>query len=115
MANEQNLKKYKKGETGNPNGRPPDPPELKELKRMNKGELELLFHRILNAPPSDLSTFNGTILEKWVASIIFHGIKTGDYARLNPFLERLFGKVKDEITGDIGFKVIIEDYSKKND
>lgn len=110
MANNKNLKPFKAGHPGGP-GRPVDPPELKAIKGMTKAELEILFHKILAAKPEELNNFNGTVLEKWLASIIYQGIKSGDYGRLNPFLERLFGKVKDEISGDIGFKIVIEDYS----
>lgn len=94
-------------------GRPPNPPELNAIKQMTKGELELLFHKVLNAKPEELNNFNGTVLEKWLASIIYQGIKSGDYGRLNPFLERLFGKVKDEMAGDMNISVIIKDYTAK--
>lgn len=106
-------KDFKPGVVTNPNGRPPDAPELKELRHMSKNELAALFHKILAAKPEELNNFNGTVLEKWVSSIIYHGIKTGDYGRLNPFIERLFGKVKEEVSGEIGFRIVVEDYSKK--
>lgn len=113
MANPNPKHKFQKGEVTNPKGRAPNPPELKALQRMTKMELEVLMHKILNTKPEDLNNFNGTVLEKFLASILFHGIKNGDYGRLNPFLERLFGKVKEEIVADVGFKIVIEDYSKK--
>lgn len=81
----------------NPNGRPPDPPELKQIKNLTKGELAVLLNKILNSDPADLNQFNGTVLQKWLASIVFHGIKSGDFSRLHPFIDRLLGKVPDKI------------------
>lgn len=106
-------KNFKPGVITNPNGRPPEGPELKAIKNMSKNELAELFHRVLSAKPEDLNNFKGTVLEQWLASIIYQGIKQGDWGRLNPFIERLFGKVKDEVSAEVGFRIIVEDYSKK--
>lgn len=108
-------KDFKPGLSGNPQGRTPNPPELKQLQQLTKGELELILNKILHAKPEELNNFNGTILEKWLASIVYQGMKTGDFGRLNGFFDRLpkIGKVKEEITGEIGFKIIVEDYTKK--
>ena len=97
MANPRPKHKFKKGVVTNPNGRPPDPPELKEIKKLTKGELAILFNKVLHSKPDELNNFNGTVLEKWLASIVFHGIKSGDFSRLHPFIDRLLGKVPDKI------------------
>jgi hypothetical protein len=55
------------------------------------------MNKILAARPEDLNDFTGTVLERWLASVAFHGIKTGDYSRLNPFCDRLLGKVPEKI------------------
>lgn len=90
-------KDVKPGERLNPHGRPPDPPELKQIKKLTKGDLALLLNKVLSAKPEELNDFNGTVLEKWLASIVFHGIKSGDFSRLHPFIDRLLGKVPDKL------------------
>jgi hypothetical protein len=59
-----------------------------------------------------LSTFKGTVLEMAMASAMQKAIKSGDFSNIQSFIERLFGKVKDEISGELGIKLIIEDYTK---
>lgn len=113
MANPNPKHKFQKGVVTNPNGRPPDSPAYKAIKQMSKNELSDLFHKVLSSKPEDLNNFNGTVLEKWVSSIIYHGIKTGDFGRLTPFLDRLYGKIKEEVQTDSNIKIVIEDYTKK--
>ena len=78
-------------------GRPKDPDELKDLKKLTKGQLEALLYKILLSPPEELQTFNKTVLELWIASGAKHGIKGGDFNRLMQLVERLHGKVKDQV------------------
>lgn len=113
MANEKNLKPFKKGETGNPNGRPANPPELRELQKMTKGEFEVLMHKLVNCKPEDLGQFKGTVLEMALASTIQKAIKEGDSHRIEFFLQRLFGKVKEEVSSEITAVFRFEDYTSK--
>lgn len=46
---------WKKGESGNPDGRPPTPPELKYKKVKNKHEYNLFLHKILSEPVEKVS------------------------------------------------------------
>lgn len=96
MANEQNLRKFKKGNPGGP-GRPKDSPELHLIKQMTKGEFSLLIHKLIHLRPDELAAFKGTVLEMAMASAMQSAIKTGDFARIQSFVDRLFGKVKDQI------------------
>ncbi len=113
MANEQNLKKFKPGQTGNPKGRPPEPKELKAIKQMTKGEFSVLIHKLIELKPEELSTFKGTVLEMAMASAMQKAIKSGDFSNIQGFIERLFGKVKDELQAEVGFEVRIMDYTQK--
>ena len=96
MANEKNLKPFKKGWEGGP-GRPSHPPELKAIKQMSQGEFKALVYKIINSAPEDLNNFRGTVLELALASTIQKAIKEGDQSRIEFFLQRLFGKVPDKL------------------
>lgn len=113
MGNPKTLKKFQPGQSGNPAGRPKDPPELKQIKSMTKGEFSVLIHKLLELKPDELKDFKGTVLEMAMASAMQKAIKSGDFGNIQGFIERLFGKVKDEVQGDFGFKIIVEDYTKK--
>jgi hypothetical protein len=113
MSNLKTLRPFVKGVSGNPKGRPKNPLALKNLKLMTKGEFSLLIHKLIDLKPEDLATFKGTVLEMAMASAMQTAIKTGDFSRIQSLIERLFGKVKDEVSTDAVLKIIIEDYSKK--
>lgn len=87
---------FKPGQSGNPAGRPPGPPELKAIKQMTKGEFSLLIHKLIDLKPEDLKDFKGTVLEMAMASAMQKAIKSGDFSHIQSFIERLFGKVKEE-------------------
>ena len=114
MANNKNLKSYKPGQSGNLSGRPKDPAELKAIKQMTKAEFQLLIHRLIDLRPEDLATFKGTVLEMAMASAMQSAIKSGDFSRIQGFIERLFGKVKDEINADLNLQVRVFDYRSKD-
>lgn len=96
MANNDNLKPFKKGHAGGP-GRPANPPELKAIRQMTKGEFILLNHKLLDLSLEELENFKGTVLEMAMAAIIKKAIENGDQFRLQFFVERLYGKVTDKI------------------
>lgn len=88
---------FPKGVSGNPKGRPKDPIELILTKQMSQAEFRIMMNKILQAKPEDLKDFRGTALERAIASIVEHAIKTGDPTRIEFFLQRMFGKVPDKI------------------
>ncbi len=113
MANIKSLKPFKPGQCGNPKGRPKNPPELKAIQQMTKGQFSLLIHKLIDLKPEELSTFKGTVLEMAMASAMQSAIKSGDFSRIQGFVERLFGKVKDEVSADVGFNINVRDYTSK--
>ena len=56
------------------------------------------------------------IFELIIISILKNAFTKGDYQRISFVLDRLVGKVKDQVehSGD-GFKIILEDYLSKKD
>jgi len=111
---------FVKGVVTNPNGRPKVSSQLKEIKQLNATRLAELLNEFINmdkealiAKSKDPST---TVFELIICSILKNAYDKGDQQRINFILDRLVGKVKDQVehTGD-GFKIILEDYLSKKD
>jgi hypothetical protein len=92
---------WKPGESGNPEGRVKLPEDIRTAKKLNKIELERLLNLYLTLSDDEikarLSTSETPQLEKMIASIVTKAIDHGDQQRLTFILDRLVGKVKDEI------------------
>jgi len=111
---------FVKGVVTNPKGRPKVSSQLKEIKQLNATRLAELLNEFINmdkealiAKSKDPST---TVFELIICSILKNAYDKGDQQRINFILDRLVGKVKDQVehTGD-GFKIILEDYLSKKD
>lgn len=105
------LEKYhwKPGESGNPGGRPADSPELKALKRLTKEELTEVASLIVKGGIKDLEALkeNGSVLQRMVASVAIRIMNKGDMFHLDVLLNRLIGKVKDEVQVNDGRSRIV--------
>lgn len=93
-----NLKPWKKGESGNPNGRPPDALNA-AMKKLTKLELEEIANLIIKGTLADLETLmknkQTTVIKAMIAGVAVKTIKNGDHGALNALLDRLLGKVKE--------------------
>lgn len=93
MANEQNLKPCKPGETHNPNGRPPIAPEAVGLKKFDKDSFGRLVWQTWNHTVDDLkkivSNPKSKVMDAWLASSALKGIARGDIRSLDWFCTRL--------------------------
>lgn len=114
MAKEYpNLKHFKKGESGNPAGAQKHDPEFKAVKNLTKKEMIEVGNLIVKNDYSQLlklaQTTKATSLQKMIASVVVKIIQEGDMKNLNILLDRLIGKVKDEIVhhGDLNAPQII--------
>ena len=97
-----NIKpRWKKGESGNPKGRPVSTPEQLRLTRLTKTELTEIGSYIVKGDKTELKKIvddpTTSILKSWIASIAIKGIASGDMDALNKLLERIVGKVKEEV------------------
>ncbi len=97
------LKPYqwKKGQSGNPAGKKPDPPELKRLKNLTKAELVDVGNLIIKGDVGTLQRLakdpQATVLQRMLAAVAAKIINKGDMQSLDVLLNRMVGKVKDEV------------------
>lgn len=101
MAINPNLKPFKPGKSGNPSGRPKDPPGLKKITNLTKKELVDIGNLVIKKDMFELKRLatnpKATVLQRMIASVAVKVISKGDMHALNLLLDRLVGKVKDEI------------------
>lgn len=97
----KNLKPWKPGQTGNPEGRPPLPPEVKEARRFNKTTLEEIVNKYLwmslDGLRKSLADEQLPAVEGWMVSIITKGRTTGEWSGFEWIAQRLVGKVKEQV------------------
>lgn len=94
---------FKPGNKGGP-GRAPRTKAEKKLARMTKTQFENICFKLIRMTSSELEKHNidrhTKVLEKMCGRIIERAYKSGDHIRLDFFLNRLFGKVKETIQID---------------
>lgn len=105
---------FKKGQVTNPGGRPPLPPEvlaqIKTIKSINKPIIELMLNRYCTMSVNHLEQLQGDksipAMDQMIIRVILHTINNGDVTRLTFLLDRLIGKVPDQvISTNIGIDV----------
>lgn len=105
------AKPFLKGNPGGP-GRPKKDPLVKKALKMTRNEVEECLVRYLRCSVEELKDLvkndKLTTIEMLVARIIYQGIRTGDQQKLNFLLERIVGKVKDQIEHNIIRPTVIE-------
>ena len=102
-------------------GRPKSTPEQRALRQLTKTQFEKLCNKFVHMNRDEivvsLQSPETTALELMVGKVIHEAIVRGDTVRFNFILERLIGKVKEQIehSGTDGqlLKLIIEDYRTK--
>lgn len=101
MANRSKGKPFVPGVSGNPNGRPKTPDDLKEALKMTRVEFQQLLVKYLAYDLYQLAEKQKdprtTALDRIVISVITNAIKKGDQQRLDFLMNRIIGKVRDEI------------------
>lgn len=92
---------WKKGQSGNPKGYAGDVPELKAIKRMTKEELVDIGSLVVKGDVANLKAIaadpKATVIRVMLAAVAVKIINKGDMHALDILLNRLVGKVKDEI------------------
>lgn len=110
---------FKKGECGNPNGRPPLPADLKASRSVNQAEFERVLNRYLFLKREELKELAKDMtlptLDHLAIALLTATIDTGDYKRFNFLLERTIGKVKTvvEVVGNNGGPVEVSEETRE--
>ena len=102
MAGEGSKKtQFQKGGSGNPKGRMQMPEPIKQAQRMDKITFATLLHKFMHMDRElimeRLKDPKATMIELIVAKIVSESFNKADHMRLNFLLDRLIGKVKDEV------------------
>lgn len=103
VANPKNLigKEFKKGQSGNPNGRPRKFATTMKDQGYKLSEINDTFQVLLSLNLEELKGVyenkDSTVLEKVVARSIQESIKKGDMKNIESILTRSFGQPKQQI------------------
>lgn len=93
--------RFKPGQSGNPTGKPKDSPELRKLKNLTKQELVDVATMVVKGNLPDLKDIardpTAPVVRVMLAAVCIKIIQKGDMSALNILLDRLVGKVKDEL------------------
>lgn len=94
-------KRFKPGQSGNPRGAAAHNQDMKRLRILTKGEVAEVGTMILegnrDALQAVLTDTSVSTLKLWFASVALKAINKGDMNSLDVLLNRIIGKVKDEI------------------
>jgi poly-beta-hydroxyalkanoate depolymerase len=109
MANEQNLKPFKKGEVANPNGRPRKYVSILKDAGYKLSEINDTIQVMMQMTIDELAEVfknpQSTILEKTIANAMKKSLEKGSLYSLDTLLTRVYGKPKEtqsvENTGTI--------------
>jgi hypothetical protein len=111
-------KNWVKGQSGNPIGAAAHNPMVKAVRNLTKERVAEIIEEILTTDPADAHEMKGkakTVMEAWLMAGIQKAVRNGDLVPLNALLDRLIGKVKDQVenSGETTARVIIENYVAK--
>lgn len=94
----KNLRMFKKGQSGNPLGRPRMSEDERKARLLNKVEFERVLNRYIRMSMLEIKARvedpKTPSLEQIVAKVIYEAAKRGDERRLSFILDRLIGPVK---------------------
>ena len=91
---------FKKGQSGNPKGRPKTREDLKKVKLMSSDNAARLIQKIMDMSPDEIRVMvedpKTPAWELMVARIVDKAIREGDTSRLNFLFDRTIGKVVEK-------------------
>lgn len=98
---------YKKGQSGNPTGRPKLPAEIAELKKLSKEELIRTYVQIaLMSPKSFRKLKPETMAEAGIKKCFAQFVKTGDTKSIKNIWEYVIGKPQIELPESGTVKIV---------
>lgn len=110
---------FKKGQSGNPSGRPKLTAEQRALRNMTRETIGELTRMLLSDDLAGIKAMAETprcpAIKLILAKAVFNAVKKGDLHALNLILDRAIGKVAEHV--DVGgtgkIEVAIVNYAKK--
>lgn len=103
----------KKGEVRNPLGAGAHNPVVKALRRMSQDDIAEIGTLIVGGQIDKLKdvAFNpeSTVLQVWIAAVAIKAIEKGDAQALSIILDRIAGKVKENVDVTVSAKLSDED------
>lgn len=95
---------FKKGESGNKKGRPPQLKEYKEVKKLTPSYVKMVISKLARMSRDEFIEFQRTpaelggpnLMEMTIGSILMKAVETGDHSRLDFLLNRSIGKTVEE-------------------
>lgn len=106
-GNPDKLTPWKKGQSGNPAGKPKTPDDIKVARKLTQVEFERICYNLMCMSTGRLAEVvkseQTPVLTALVARILEKGIHDSSKAELNFFIERFLGKVPDQanFTGNV--------------
>lgn len=98
---------YKKGQTGNPGGRPKLPAEIAELKKLSREDLIRTYVQIaLMSPQSFKKLRPETMAEAGIKKCFSQFVKTGDTKSIKNIWEYVLGKPQIELPESGTVKIV---------
>jgi len=119
-GNHSQLKKWKKGQSGNPSGRTKLTEDIKLARRKyTKEVIQGLLAQCLDKPVEELEKIlkdkNNKVVDHLVGRIALLGIVKGDPLRFNFILDRMIGKVTEEKEIKLVKPFVIESHDGKKE
>ena len=94
-------KRFKPGQSGNPGGKVKIPDDIKEARKLTQLDLERVINSLLyltkEALQAKIKDPQTPMIEMIAASIMAQAAVKGDHMRLDFILQRMIGKVKDQL------------------
>ncbi len=99
--NPPEANRFKKGQSGNPSGRPKLPKELAEIKVISSTEVKHTISKCLRMNRLELHNLiqdpKSSVLELSISSGLTSIVKYGDLYKLSFLLDRVIGRIKQEV------------------
>lgn len=111
MANEQNLKPFKKGQVANPNGRPRKYVSTLKAQGYKLAEINDCIQVMMAMTVEELKDAyenpTATVLEKTIAAAMKKSIEKGSLYSLETLLSRVYGKPKESVDMDVQGEITV--------